>query len=434
MKICVAVTGASAVVLGQRVLENLREHEVHLIISEAAHRVIAIEMNPGADFPAQFEYDNRDISAPLASSSFLIDAMVVAPCSMKTLAGIAHGYSDNLILRSAENCLRLNRRLVLVPRETPLSLSAIENMRQAKLSGAIILPPTMAYYYEPKSLDDVTDFFVGKILDALGVQHHLFKRWQGVVDDEEDEMSLRSFVEELQRDSRLTIVDTEVDPNLELAGVIFALQGKPVLFPHVKREGYRVVSGVCGSRDLFALALGVDRADLVRTMARALDHPVAPDVISDVEAPCREVVEPDVDLNRLPILTHTSLDGGPYVTTGIVVVRDEEFGLNASFHRLMQIGPRQFTGRIIEGRGLHTAFGKSTGDLPVAICVGNSLPVLLAAAMSPAKGVNELQIANALQSMPITRCLGSDLWVPAETEIVLEGRLTHRIRGRGTVH
>lgn len=187
MKICVAVTGASAVVLGQRVLENLREHEVHLIVSEAAHRVIAIEMERGASFPAQFEYDNWDIAAPLASSSFLIDAMVVVPCSMKTLAGIAHGYSDNLILRSAENCLRLNRRLVLVPRETPLSLSAIENMRQARLSGAIILPPTMAYYYEPKSLDDVTNFFVGKILDALGVEHHLFKRWQGVANSEEDE-------------------------------------------------------------------------------------------------------------------------------------------------------------------------------------------------------------------------------------------------------
>jgi polyprenyl P-hydroxybenzoate/phenylacrylic acid decarboxylase-like protein len=186
MKICVAITGASAVVLGQRVLENLRGHEVHLIVSEAAHRVIAIEMGRDVPLPADFEYDNRDIAAPLASSSFLIDAMVVVPCSMKTLAGIAHGYSDNLILRSAENCLRLNRKLVLVTRETPLSLSAIENMRQARLSGAIILPPTMAYYYEPKSLDDVTNFFTGKILDALNVEHHLFKRWQGVTDEEHE--------------------------------------------------------------------------------------------------------------------------------------------------------------------------------------------------------------------------------------------------------
>jgi 2,5-furandicarboxylate decarboxylase 1 len=245
-------------------------------------------------------------------------------------------------------------------------------------------------------------------------------------------MSLRSFVEELQRIDRLTIVNTEVDPNLELAGVIFALQARPVLFPHVKREGFRVVSGICGDRDLFALALGVNRTDLVRILARALDRPKAPDVVEGPEQPaCHEVVEPDVDLNRLPILTHTTLDGGPYVTTGIVVVRDEEFGLNVSFHRLMQIGPRRFTGRIIEGSGLHTAFGKSTGDLPIAICIGNSLPVLLAAAMSPAKGVNELHLANALQPSPVTRCLGSDLLVPAETEIVLEGRLIHEFVDEG---
>jgi polyprenyl P-hydroxybenzoate/phenylacrylic acid decarboxylase-like protein len=186
MKICVAITGASAVVLGQQVLFHLHGHETYLIVSEAARRVISIEMGGNVSLPADFEYDNADIAAPLASSSFLIDAMVVVPCSMKTLAGIAHGYSDNLILRSAENCLRLNRRLVLVPRETPLSLSAIENMRQARLSGAIILPPTMAYYYEPRSLEDVTNFFVGKVLDALGVEHHLFKRWQGVTAKEEE--------------------------------------------------------------------------------------------------------------------------------------------------------------------------------------------------------------------------------------------------------
>lgn len=179
MRICVAITGASAVVLGQRTLENLREHEVYLIISEAAKRVIAIEMGQDIVFQADHVYDNRDLAAPLASSSYPMDAMVVVPCSMKTLAGIAHGYADNLILRSAENSLRLNRRLVLVPRETPLSLSAIENMRQCRLSGAVILPPTMAYYYGPKTVQDVTDFFVGKILDSLGVGHSLYRRWTG---------------------------------------------------------------------------------------------------------------------------------------------------------------------------------------------------------------------------------------------------------------
>jgi len=180
MRICVAITGASGVVLGQRLLENLHGYEVHLIVSDAARRVIALELGRDVRLPADYQYDNKDIAAPLSSSSFLVDAMAVVPCSMKTLAGIAHGYADSLILRAAENALRLNRKLVLVPRETPLSLSAIENMRQARLSGAIILPPTMAYYYEPKSVDDVTDFFVGKILDALSFEHHLFRRWSGV--------------------------------------------------------------------------------------------------------------------------------------------------------------------------------------------------------------------------------------------------------------
>lgn len=243
-------------------------------------------------------------------------------------------------------------------------------------------------------------------------------------------MSFRAFVELLARRGDLTKIRRKVDPNLELAGVVYALRGKPALFEDVSRPGWQVAAGICGSRDLFALALGVDRAELVRLMAKALDDPTEPS-IEDHPA-CREVVEPDVDLNRLPILTHTELDGGPYVTTGIVVTRDPQTGLNASFHRLMQIGPREFVGRVVEGRGLDTAWRRSTGDLPIAVCIGNSLPVLLAASMSPNKGVNELSIANSLQKTAVTRCIGSDLMVPADTEIVLEGRLTHRMTGEGS--
>jgi 4-hydroxy-3-polyprenylbenzoate decarboxylase len=96
---------------------------------------------------------------------------------MKTLSAVAHGYSADLIGRSAEIMLRLNRPLVLMPRETPLSLPAIENMRLAKFAGAIILPPVMAYYAQPQTVDDVTDFFVGKVLDVLGLEHNLYRRW-----------------------------------------------------------------------------------------------------------------------------------------------------------------------------------------------------------------------------------------------------------------
>lgn len=246
-------------------------------------------------------------------------------------------------------------------------------------------------------------------------------------------MSLRAYLQMLRDRSELTQIDREVDPVLEMAGVISALEGKAVYFSHPKRAGYSVVSGICAHRDQFALALDIQPSELVTAMADALSHPVKPVMLSASEAShyCQEVVEHEVDLNRLPILTHTAFDGGPYVSTGIVVVRDPDFGLNLSFHRLMQIGPRQFTARVVEGRGLHTALSKAAGDVPIAICIGNSLPVLLAASMSPAKGVSELDIANALRPTPLARCLLADLLVPAETEIVLEGRLTHTMIAEG---
>jgi len=165
--------------LGQRLLENLTDHEVYLVVSEAGERIIAYELGEGAELPATARYRADDWGSPLASSSFPVDAMVVIPCSMKTLAGIANGYTDNLILRVADNVLRMGRRLVVVPRETPLSLADIENMRRVKLAGGIVLPPVMAYYYRPQTVDEVTDFFVGKVLDVLGIEHDLYTRWQG---------------------------------------------------------------------------------------------------------------------------------------------------------------------------------------------------------------------------------------------------------------
>ena len=242
-------------------------------------------------------------------------------------------------------------------------------------------------------------------------------------------MSLRDFIDLLRSRDELFEIEQEVDPYLEIAGVISELEGHAVYFAHPKRPDSRVVSGICGQRWQFAAALDVEPRELVQVMARALTGPTAPTLVSS--ALCQEVIEPDVDLGRLPILTHTQLDGGPYVSTGIVVVKDPDYGLNLSFHRLMQIGPREFVPRVVEGRGLHTALGKATGDVPIAICIGNSLAVLLAAAMSPAKGINELHIANALKPTPVTRCTLSDLLVPAETEIVLEGRLTHRLTAEG---
>jgi 4-hydroxy-3-polyprenylbenzoate decarboxylase len=178
MRIVVAITGASGVVIGVRLLENLADHEVHLILSSGGEAVMAHELGQAA-LPAGYRYKANQMSARLASSSFVTDAMVIAPCSMKTLSAIASGFADNLIVRVAEIMLRTGRPLVLVPRETPLSLMAIENMRTVRLAGGIILPPMVGYYAAPETIHDVTDFFVGKILDVLGLEHQLYRRWEG---------------------------------------------------------------------------------------------------------------------------------------------------------------------------------------------------------------------------------------------------------------
>jgi len=179
-KIGVGITGASGVVIGIRLIEELIQKSIEVIsvITENAQQVIKHELNNNFKLPlkAQF-FDEFDSSAPFNSSSFIIESMVIAPCSMKTLSAIANGYTYNLITRAADNQLRTQRSLILVPRETPLSASHLENMLKLKRAGAIICPPMAAYYHHPESVNDMTDFFVGKILDLLNIPNRLYKRW-----------------------------------------------------------------------------------------------------------------------------------------------------------------------------------------------------------------------------------------------------------------
>jgi UbiD family decarboxylase len=242
-------------------------------------------------------------------------------------------------------------------------------------------------------------------------------------------MSLRSFIAKAQEAGHLVTIAKEIDPYLEMARVINALDGQPVLFTRVKGSPYQVVSGLCSSREYFALDLGVDQGQLLFALAQALENPVASQMVES--APCQEVVEGEVDLNTLPILTHLPDDGGPYVTAGVTIVKDPDHGRNMCFHRLMRIGPRQFAARVVEGRGTHTALRKTSGELEVAICLGNSIPVLLAAAMSPPRGVDELSVANALRPTPLVKCRTVDLEVPADSEFVLEGRIIRHAVAEG---
>ena len=245
-------------------------------------------------------------------------------------------------------------------------------------------------------------------------------------------MNLRPFMQRTEEQGRLVRVEQPVDPHLEMAGILHALEGQVVLFTAPQRSGWQVISGVCAQRDHFAWALGCELSGIVPRLVEALDHPARPPLVRD--APCQQVVDLSPNLDTLPILTHLAADGGPYVTAGVAIVRDPEHGPNASFHRLMQIGHRTFVARIVEGRGTDSAWRKAVGagrDLEVAICLGVPIHVLLAAAMSPPKGVDEMTLAHALAPTPLVRCQTVDLDVPAECEVVLEGRISAQLSAEG---
>lgn len=186
MKFVVAITGASGVVYGKRLLEILKERDVetYLVTSRVADEILeselGIKVNDLKNL-AKAHYLEDDLTAPITSGSFLVDGMIIVPCSMKTLAGIASGFTDNVVLRAADVVLKEHRRLILVPRETPLNPIHLENMLKLARLGVTILPAMPAFYHRPRSIDDLVDFVVGKILDSIGVEHNLYQRWMGGV-------------------------------------------------------------------------------------------------------------------------------------------------------------------------------------------------------------------------------------------------------------
>ena len=183
MKVIVAITGASGVIYGIRLLEVLHDKNIEtaLVISEIAEEIIKWEVNrkrEEIDKLATKTYKTDDFFTELASGTFLVDAMVIIPCSMKTLSAVANGYCDTLTSRAAFCILKEEKKLILVPRETPISLPAIQNMEKVRLAGVTILPAMPGFYHKPKKIEDLVDFIVGKILDQLDIKHTLFKRWK----------------------------------------------------------------------------------------------------------------------------------------------------------------------------------------------------------------------------------------------------------------
>ena len=182
MKILVSIGGASGIIYGIKLLEELAktDREIHLIITEGAKKIMQYETNRSLiDIKklADFFYDDDNLFAGPASGSFQIDAMIIVPCSVKTLSAIANGYCETLTTRSAMCRLKEGKKVILVLRETPLDLATIKNMVSARQDGAVILPAMPGFYHKPQKIEEIIDFIVGKILDQLEISHSLYKKW-----------------------------------------------------------------------------------------------------------------------------------------------------------------------------------------------------------------------------------------------------------------
>jgi 4-hydroxy-3-polyprenylbenzoate decarboxylase len=181
LRILVAITGASGSLYAQRLLDNFdpSQHELHVVLSHYAPAVIAEELPGGLRLPAgAIAHNLKSMNAPFASGSNVPDAMVIIPCSMGTLGRIAHGYSEDVLLRAADVALKERRKLILVPRETPLNLIHMKNFELLFQAGATILPANPSFYTRPQTVEQVADTVVARVLDHLGLAHRLVPRWR----------------------------------------------------------------------------------------------------------------------------------------------------------------------------------------------------------------------------------------------------------------
>ncbi len=189
-KLIVGISGASGVIYGIRLLETLQSMsgiETHLVVSNGAKINIAVETDrriKDVEALADVVHNDKNLAASISSGSFQTDGMIIVPCSMKTLSGVVNSYADSLIVRAADVVLKERRRLVLVPRESPLHAGHTRLLHEAAVMGAIVCPPMPAFYTDPQTVDDIVDHTVGRILDLFGIETGLVRRWQGPTDGE----------------------------------------------------------------------------------------------------------------------------------------------------------------------------------------------------------------------------------------------------------
>lgn len=238
-------------------------------------------------------------------------------------------------------------------------------------------------------------------------------------------MILEDYIKKLAAQGILKTVRKPISKRLEIAGVLKALEPTPVLLESVKESAYRVVGNLFCTKTQIADYFGIRPDQMIPTLASAIEHRSPPEKAKT--APCQEVVESVVDLDRLPILMHNVIDGGPYVSSAVVVSVDPEYGQNLDFHRAMQMDKNHMAVRVVTGRDFHK-FLEKNGEVDVAFCIGNTPEVLVAAATSVETGVDELYIANALKPIKVAKAKTVNLMIPADCEFVLEGRVFQKER------
>ncbi len=233
-------------------------------------------------------------------------------------------------------------------------------------------------------------------------------------------MSLRDYLNQLRQNDSLTQIFKPVSKHLQAAGILKALEPTPVLFSKITESAFPVMGNLLCSKPSFADYLGISTQQIIPTLTSAIENHTPPQITSD--APCQEVVINRPDLDDLPILFHCEGDGGNYISSGVMIAGHPTYGQNMDFHRCMQFSKTEMAVRVVKTRNFDT-FLQDLGAVDVAICVGVAPHILVSAATSVEIGLNELEIANALQPFQVVKALTTNLLIPAEAEFVIEGTI-----------
>jgi 2,5-furandicarboxylate decarboxylase 1 len=233
-------------------------------------------------------------------------------------------------------------------------------------------------------------------------------------------MSLRQFLSHLREQNRLIVIDKPISATYEIASVLKQVEPEPVLFTNVTGSKFQVFGNILCNKSSFAGYFGIEVSDIIPLITKAIENRSSPEVVSN--APCQEIVITKPDLDQLPILRHFENDGGPYITSGVTIAKHPRYGQNVDYHRCMQFSNTGMSVRIVRTRHFDI-FLRDRKEIDVAICVGNTPNILASGAVSVNIGIDELEIANAMEPFSVVKAKTVDLMIPAECEFVIEGTI-----------